>query len=42
LRLPSEHSSGIRIRRGGIAKAGNVPARLVLSTEPGLTACGHG
>ena len=29
-RVRSEHSSGTRIRRGGIAKAGNVLARRVL------------
>jgi transposase len=28
--VPSEHSSGTSIRRGGIAKAGNALARRVL------------
>jgi Transposase IS116/IS110/IS902 family len=28
--VPSEHSSGIRVRRGGITKAGNVQARRAL------------
>jgi len=37
--VPTEHSSGANVRRGGITKAGNVMARRVLIEELGLTAC---
>ncbi len=35
---PSEHSTGDRVRRGSITKAGNTRARRVLIEEPGPTA----
>jgi transposase len=31
--VPSEHSSGIRVRRSGITKAGNAQARRALSLD---------
>jgi transposase len=41
--VPSEHSSGRSVRRGGITEAGNALARRVLIEEvPGPTACRRG
>jgi hypothetical protein len=40
--LPSEHSSGSSIHRGGITKPGNAHARRVLIEGPGPTACRPG
>jgi hypothetical protein len=39
--VPTEHSSGASVRRGGTTKAGNVLARRALIEELGLTACRH-
>jgi len=40
--VPSEHSSGTSVRRGGITKAGNALARRALIEGAGPTACRHG
>jgi transposase len=37
--VPSEHSFGSSVRRGGITKAGNALARRVPSRGPGPTEC---
>lgn len=37
--VPSEHSSGANVHKGGITKAGNALARRVVMKEHGPTAC---
>jgi transposase len=39
--VPSEHSSGATVRKGGITKAGNALARRVLTKGRGPAACRH-